>query len=441
MQSYAERAGEFARSLNTSPARLSKSTSNLFRSRPKIRHGLDANSLTHVLEVNTDHAWVDVEAMTPYDELVKACCNYRVMPCVVPQLKSITIGGAVSGIGIESSSFRCGLVHETMLELDIALPNGDLVTCTPDNEHADLFFGFPNSYGTLGYATRVRARTIPTQPFVALQHERFDSIEAFLTALSDSLQSDADFVDGVAFGEYKFVLTTARFSASADSVSDYTNHDIYYRSLLEKENDYLTINNYIWRWDTDWFWCSKNIGAQNPLIRRLLGKTRLNSRFYTRVMRWNNQRQVLQKLERLFGFQRESIIQDVDIPIKNAEEFLSFFQREIGITPVWMCPVRPHHKFGQKFPLFQMESDTTYVNFGFWDVLRFRDRYPAGHFNRRIESMVDSLGGLKSLYSTSYYPEQEFWKIYGGDYYRTLKSKYDPQGRLPNLYEKCVQAT
>jgi hypothetical protein len=27
----------------------------------------------------------------------------------------------------------------------------------------------------------------------------------------------------------------------------------------------------LWRWDTDWFWCSKNLFAQNPLVRRLTG--------------------------------------------------------------------------------------------------------------------------------------------------------------------------
>ena len=36
------------------------------------------------------------------------------MPAVVPQLKSITLGGAVAGVGIEATSFRYGLVHDTI---------------------------------------------------------------------------------------------------------------------------------------------------------------------------------------------------------------------------------------------------------------------------------------------------------------------------------------
>ena len=37
------------------------------------------------------------------------------------------------------------------------------------------------------------------------------------------------------------------------------------------------------------------------------------------------------------------------------------------------------------------------------------------------------------------WPEDEFWQLYNGGAYRALKSGYDPQGRLPDLHEKCVR--
>ena len=49
-----------------------------------------------------------------------------------------------------------------------------------------------------------------------------------------------------------------------------------------------------------------------------------------------------------------------------------------------------------------------------------------------------ALGGIKSLYSESFFPEDEFHRIYGGDAYAALKRKYDPRGAFPGLYEKCV---
>jgi FAD/FMN-containing dehydrogenase len=85
-----------------------------------------------------------------------------------------------------------------------------------------------------------------------------------------------------------------------------------------------------------------------------------------------------------------------------------------------------------------MRDDALYVDFGFWDVVKTRAAHPPGHFNRLIERRTAELGGAKSLYSEAYYDRDEFWSIYNEAAYRALKRKYDPQGRLRDLYEKCV---
>ena len=416
---------------------LDKPLSNLFRDRAVKERGLPAGELVHVLEVDAAAGWADVEGMIPYDALVDATLPHGVMPRVVPQLKSITVGGAVAGIGIEATSFRHGLVHETVVEMDVALPDGRIVTCTRENERADLFAGMPNSYGTLGYATRLRIETMPVKPYVEIRHRRFSDGHEFFAAL-DAAYDDAviDFLDGVAFAADDLVLTTARFVDNAERTSDYTFEDIYYQSLRTREKDCLTTGDYIWRWDTDWFWCSKNLGAQHPLVRRLLGRERLGSRFYQRLMRWNSRWRLLETAERLGGYRRESVIQDVDLPLATAPDFLELSMREIGILPVWVCPVVDR---SASSPLFPAPADR-YVNFGFWDTLRFRIGYPAGHFNRIVEHAVTDLGGIKSLYSSSFYEEAEFHRIYGGEAYRALKQRYDPDGALGELYSKCVRA-
>ncbi|MDE0193309.1 MAG: FAD-binding oxidoreductase [Gammaproteobacteria bacterium] len=416
---------------------LDKPLSNLFRDRAVKEQGLPAGELVHVLEVDNGAGWADVEGMIPYDALVDATLPHGVMPRVIPQLKSITVGGAVAGIGIEATSFRHGLVHETVLEMDVALPDGRIVTCTRDNEHAGLFAGMPNSYATLGYATRLRIETMPVQDYVEVRHRRFADLSEFFAALSTAYDAaDIDFLDGVAFASDDLVLTTGRFVDVAERTSDYTFEDIYYQSLRARETDCLTVRDYIWRWDTDWFWCSKNLGAQHPLVRRLLGRERLGSVFYQRVMRWNSRWRLLETAERLGGYRRESVIQDVDLPLATAPDFLELFMREIGILPVWVCPVL--NRSGASSPLFPAPADR-YVNFGFWDTLRFRIGYPPGHFNRIVERAVTDLGGIKSLYSSSFYEEAEFNRLYGGDAYRTLKQRYDPAGALGELYAKCVR--
>jgi FAD/FMN-containing dehydrogenase len=376
--------------------------------------------------------------MTTYEDLVDATLRHGMMPLVVPQLKTITLGGALAGVGIESSSHRYGLVHDGVLEMDILLGDGRVVTCAPDNEHAELFFGFPNSYGTLGYALRVRTRTIPVKPYVHLSHVGFEDPRVYFRELGEVLKSGkADFVDGTVFGPERMFITLGTFADSAPYTSDYTFEHIYYRSIAQKREDYLTIRDYLWRWDTDWFWCSKNVLAQNGLVRRFLyGKERLGSRTYAKIMRWNSRVGVTRKLERLLGLHSESVIQDVDIPLARAAEFLDFYASTIALWPMWICPIGPQALSG-KFRLYPVR-DEWYVNFGFWDVKRTREKHPAGHFNRLIEAKVAELGGIKSLYSDSFFGREEFDARYGGEAYAELKRRYDPQGVFPQLYAKCV---
>jgi len=244
---------------------------------------------------------------------------------------------------------------------------------------------------------------------------------------------------GVLLGEL-FAQRLGMQTGAAGAVSDYTGQDIYYRSIQHADgvkDDRLTIHDYLWRWDTDWFWCSKNLFVQNPIVRRLVGRKRLNSTTYAKVMRWNSKWGFTRAAARLSGKTPESVIQDVDIPVARAPEFLAFFLKEIGVLPVWICPIGGYDT-QERFPLYAIDPQTLYVNFGFWDVVQDKVKREPGHYNRKIERKVAELGGIKSLYSDSYYPEEEFWRLYNQSAYGALKARYDPQKVFRNLYEKCV---
>jgi FAD/FMN-containing dehydrogenase len=131
------------------------------------------------------------------------------------------------------------------------------------------------------------------------------------------------------------------------------------------------------------------------------------------------------------------VIQDVPIPIENASKFLEFFHREIGIRPVWICPVKAYDP-QKRFSLWPADPDKLYINFGFWDVVRSRRKYPAGFFNRKIERKALEMGGVKSLYSDVYFNRDEFWKTYNKPAYDQLKSRYDAGGAFKDLYQKTV---
>ena len=218
----------------------------------------------------------------------------------------------------------------------------------------------------------------------------------------------------------------------------YTFERIYYRSIRERTEDYLTTADYIWRWDTDWFWCSKNLYAQNPVVRRLYGRSRLNSVTYTKIMRWNSRWQVTKTLDRALGYRTESVIQDVDIPLEKCSDFMAFYFDNIRFTPVWICPIRAWNR-EDHFPLYPMETGSIYVNFGFWDVIRDRNRaLRRGYYNRLVEAKVTELGGIKSLYSDAYFTPEAFWRIYNKSAYDRLRQRYGATQTLKDLYAKCV---
>ena len=126
--------------------------SNLFRQRTTDSARLDVSDLTHVVDLDPVSRTARVQGMTTYEDLVAATLPHGLMPLVVPQLRTITLGGAVTGLGIEASSFRSGLPHESVLEAEILTGDGEVVVARPQGDHADLFCTFPNSYGSLGYA-------------------------------------------------------------------------------------------------------------------------------------------------------------------------------------------------------------------------------------------------------------------------------------------------
>jgi FAD/FMN-containing dehydrogenase len=429
----------------SAPVRLGKRTSNLFRFRPPASGArLPAESFDRVLSVDPTTRSADVQGMVTYERLVEATLAHGLMPLVVPQLKTITLGGAVSGLGIESTSFRNGLPHESVTEMEILTGDGQVVTARPDGEHADLFAGFPNSYGTLGYALRLRIELEPVQPYVRLRHLRFADAGDALGTMAEIGAAGAhdadrvDFLDGVVFSRDEVYLTLGTFTDTAPATSDYTGQRIYYRFIQQRTEDHLTVADYLWRWDTDWFWCSRAFGVQHPLVRRLWPRRWRRSDVYRRLVAADRRWALTDRLGRLRRRpSQEAVVQDVEVPIGRTAQFLDFFHSEIGISPIWLCPLK--QRSPDPWPLYPLDPDQMYVNVGFWSTVPLGPGQDDGFHNRRIEEMVDALEGHKSLYSTVHYPADEFWRRYNGQHYRQLKGAYDPDGRLPDLYDKCVR--
>ena len=398
------------------PVRLTKPTSNLFRPRSRSTAGLDVSGLTGVIELDPTARLADVQGMCTYEHLVDATLPHGLIPLVVPQLRTITLGGAVTGLGIESTSFRNGFPHESVVEMDVLTGSGVVVTTRPGE---DLFDAFPNSYGSLGYATRLRIRLEEVPRHVALRHLRFDdaamlaktTAEIVETGRYDGVQVHG--LDGVGFAPDELYLTLARWDDEPGGAhSDYTGDAIYYRSLQQRETDRLTTYDYLWprRW------------RRSDVYHRLV---RLDQRFH-----------IADRLDRRAGRpQREAVIQDVEVPVERLPEFLAWFDERVGMRPVWLCPVVAT----RDWPCYPLEPGVTYVNIGFWGTVHVGPEAADAPLNRAIESKLLELGGHKSLYSEAFYDRETFDRLYDGPNLARVKAVHDPDGRLTTLYDKAVR--
>jgi FAD/FMN-containing dehydrogenase len=331
--------------------------------------------------------------------------------------------------------------------MDILTGAGELLTASR-SQHTELFRAFPNSYGTLGYSTRLRIELEPVAPFVALRHVRFRSLHDMVAEMERIIDTGGqggtpvDYLDGVVFSPDESYLCVGRRTTTSGPVSDYTGKNIYYRSIQHDapgveatKDDRLTIHDYFWRWDTDWFWCSRAFGVQNPRLRRWWPRRYRRSSVYSKLVAIDQRFGIADRIEARNGHPaRERVVQDVEVPVERAVDFLEWFDDHVPITPIWLCPLRLRDHEG--WPLYPMRPDNTYVNIGFWSSV------PAnageGATNRAIEAKVSELDGHKSLYSDSYYTREEFDELYGGEAYNTVKKTYDPDSRLLDLYAKAV---
>lgn len=137
---------------------------------------LGLGTLDRIVHLDQEKQVVFVEPCVPMDQLASTLLSEGYLVPVVPEFKGITVGGAISGAALESSSHRFGQFNDTCLSYEILLGNGDLVQASQE-VCSDLFYGVAGSYGSLGIVTMVEIQLIPSKPWVHLQIHRLQTLK------------------------------------------------------------------------------------------------------------------------------------------------------------------------------------------------------------------------------------------------------------------------
>ena len=421
---------------STGPVRLRKRTSNLFRPRQRAhRVLLDGTTLNHVIAIDRVARTAEVEGMTTYADLVDATLPLGLAPAVVPELKGITVGGATTGVGIESSAFRFGLVHETVVEFDVLVADGRVLRCSP-TEHTDLFFGFPNSYGSLGYATRLTVSLVPVAPFVHLRHEHFEDSERYFAAVAaECAKASCDFLDGVFFGHRRF-RAHPRDDGRATSGrhgGERLHMDAAVLAQPPRARGRLPDDQGL----------PVALGYGLVLVqqeRRCAPRARPPARGTTTPFeRHLPEDHACRTALPTQGAPAPPTTRGIGNPGRG---YPAGFSREFP------CAVARRGRYHAGMDLSVQGDEQTAIRCtgcGRTRRMSISDsgtRCAAGssdgHYNAIVEQLVARHGGKKSLYSRSTFDEQAFWTMYDRPAYEALKRDYDPKRRLPGLYEKTV---
>ena len=387
---------------------------------------IDASALSNLLEIDADNARCIAEPGLPFEELVKATVPLGLLPAVVPELKGITIGGAVAGCSVESMSYKVGGFHDTCESYELIDGRGEIVELSRESD-GFAFEMIHGSYGTLGVLSKLAFELVPAQPFVHMTYVHYESSETFFEDLFRHCESgEHDFIDAIAHSPSHFVMCQGDIEASAPYTSDYTRTHAFYRSTERLEQDHLTTFDYCFRYDTDAHWLTKTAPPlQWRWVRYLLGPAMLGS---TNLIKWSGRLAPILRMKK-----RPELVSDVFIPARRFLDFAKTYEQDFGFYPLWIVPYR----VPRRYPWLADEHHARMADDLFIDcaVYGMRNNGPVD-MSPRLEDTTFEHDGMKALIGRNHYSPERFWSIYNRVNYDAAKSQLDPTGTFPDLYTK-----
>jgi FAD/FMN-containing dehydrogenase len=409
------------------PVRIRKQAVSHMIPKPRdLKHQddqIDISDFQEILEIDPVSRTCVAESGVTFVDLVAATLRYGLVPIIVPELKTITVGGAVSGCSLESMSFVYGGFHDTCLSYELVTAKGEVLHCTPENEHGLLFQMIHSSFGTLGILTLLRFQLIPAKPFVKLEYEKYSTVEQYQAAIWQHYKlRDVDFVDGIIHSDREYVLCVGRFVEHAPYTNRYDWTQVYYLSTQTRTEDYLETSHYFFRYDH---------GVTNVHPKSFLGRL-----FFAPLFGSDELMSVAYQIRKLLPHEKPTIILDVFIPFSKLPEFLQWFQKEFQFFPLWCVPykkVRNYEWLSKRF--FEINTDELMIDLAIYGMEQKGDR----NYHKIMEDKLLEIGGLKTLISHNYFSEEDFWKIWNRENYAKVKAITDPDNIFRDFYRKTCR--
>lgn len=158
------------------------------------------------------------------EKLVQATLRYGLLPPVVPEFPGITLGGGVSGIAGESSSFRYGFLDETVNWVEVILPTGE-VTKVSNEQDRELFCGLAGTMGSLAVTTLFEIRLIEAKSYLELTYYPVNSVPEVIWRTQKATDDPAnDYVDAILYSKNRGAVIVGRFVDSVKPGQEIQHH-------------------------------------------------------------------------------------------------------------------------------------------------------------------------------------------------------------------------
>lgn len=395
--------------------------------------------------------WVHVEPRITIETLVEETLKEGLLPAVVPEFRTITVGGAIMGAALESSSHAYGQFSDCALEYELVLGDGSRVTTSPGDP---LFDALPGSYGTLGLLTAVKLRLIAAKPYVAVSYQRVAS--PFPTLLQPT---DADFKDCIVISPSWSVVMEGRLTAQpgpgyrgSKPWSPWFYDHVTAVTAQGNAHDTIPIRDYLFRLDRGAFWMARYLLKWRLMLQVALRLDLKHVDKHLRSVRLSPTRRCPWLFRFLFGWGLSSrrlydiwhsvpsslseelfFVQDFYAPAERAPEVLEDFARQSGILPIWLCPLKGASS--NQF-LSPHNGAQQFVNIGLYGIPHSKLTIP--ELTAKLEKDILHYGGRKMLYARTYYDPETFETICPSATYTALRKKFHADHLFPSLYEKSV---
>jgi hypothetical protein len=413
--------------------KLLKYDSHLYRKVEKPKNTLDLNYFNQIISIDKENKIIHTEGLVRIDKLVDYTLNYNLAPMVVPELRSLTVGGLISGVGIESSSFKYGLFHDSVIEYEILTGNGTIVIANQDSNQ-DLYQNFPNSYGTFGYILSAKIKLMEIKPYIRVENIKFTNPKKFIdhiTEYKNSNRDKTDFIDGIIFSTHEMYIMKGKMINEKPNKINHYRRNIYYKSISKIKTDYMKIKDYYWRYDSNYFYLGSknNTFIQHPGFRFVF-----NSLLKTDKM---NKLKKIKSLKFINNDDNEIIVNDLGIETTHFTHFLQWYEKTIQVYPVWVCPYKTiRNTFFEKGGKYNVDFG---IGFGTKKTYNKNIEADKNYYKKLIDKKMYSLQFKKGLYSNTFLNRKQFWQLYGPeDKYLQVKKKYDSKNRFYDLYQKVV---